>query len=273
MAAHLGVSLEEIRQVFLAGAFGTYMRPASACRIGLLPSRLEDKIQAVGNAAGSGARLLALSAPHLQQAQQLSQAIEHLELASIPSFAGCFARQMRFDTAEIYWISKALALGFTVAAPLNTATLTPRQDVRDMCSEDKCGAYSKNWTCPPHCGTLATCQARIHSYRRGILLQTVGQMEKTIDTKAYRRTEQQHLSQFHALAAQLRTTYPHALCLGSGGCRICARCAYPDSCRFPEEAYPSMEGYGLFVTQVCRDNGCQYYHGEKTITYTACILF
>lgn len=273
MAAHLGVSLEEIRQVFLAGAFGTYMRPASACRIGLLPSRLEDKIQAVGNAAGSGARLLALSAPHLQQAQQLSQAIEHLELASIPSFARCFARQMRFDTAEIYWISKALALGFTVAAPLNTATLTPRQDVRDMCSEDKCGAYGKNWTCPPHCGTLATCQARIHSYRRGILLQTVGQMEKTIDTKAYRRTEQQHLSQFHALAAQLRKTYPHALCLGSGGCRICARCAYPDSCRFPEEAYPSMEGYGLFVTQVCRDNGRQYYHGEKTITYTACILF
>ncbi|MBE6983890.1 MAG: hypothetical protein E7435_06415 [Ruminococcaceae bacterium] len=34
-----------------------------------------------------------------------------------------------------------------------------------------------------------------------------------------------------------------------------------------------MEGYGLFVTQVCRDNGAEYYHGEKTVTYTGCILF
>lgn len=29
---------------------------------------------------------------------------------------------------------------------------------------------------------------------------------------------------------------------------------------------------GLFVTQVCRDNGIRYYYAEKTITYTACIL-
>jgi len=35
----------------------------------------------------------------------------------------------------------------------------------------------------------------------------------------------------------------------------------------------SMEGYGLFVTQVCRDAGVPYHYGEKTITYTACVLF
>jgi hypothetical protein len=34
-----------------------------------------------------------------------------------------------------------------------------------------------------------------------------------------------------------------------------------------------MEGYGLFVTQVCRDAGIPYHHGDKTITFTACILF
>jgi hypothetical protein len=34
-----------------------------------------------------------------------------------------------------------------------------------------------------------------------------------------------------------------------------------------------MEGYGLFVTQVCRDAGAAYHHGERTITYTACVLF
>ena len=38
-------------------------------------------------------------------------------------------------------------------------------------------------------------------------------------------------------------------------------------------AYASMEGYGLFVTEVCRTAGLPYHHGEKTITFTACILY
>ena len=67
------------------------------------------------------------------------------------------------------WIKKALELGFSQAAPLNIATLVPRQDVRDMCAADKCGAYGKNWTCPPHCalglgdaGSAKPVPGRIH---------------------------------------------------------------------------------------------------------------
>lgn len=172
-----------------------------------------------------------------------------------------------------HMIDMALEVGFTVAVPLDVSTLRPDAKVRAMCSEDRCGAYERNWTCPPHCGSLEDCAAKIHRYRLGILVQTVGKLEKTIDTKAYRRTEERHLEQFHKICDLVRKTYPEALGLGSGGCRICRECAYPAPCRFPEKAYSSMEGYGLFVTQVCRDNGCNYYHGEKTITYTACILF
>lgn len=172
-----------------------------------------------------------------------------------------------------HWIAKALEAGFTYASPLDPATLIPREDVRSMCASDKCGAYGKNWSCPPHCGSLSDCAGRIQGYPQGILLQTVGKTNKTIDTKAYRETEQRHLSQFHQFCRALRQAYPNALCLGSGGCRICPVCAYPDACRFPKEAYASMEGYGLFVTQVCRDNGLHYHHGEGTITYTACVLF
>lgn len=171
------------------------------------------------------------------------------------------------------WINLALAAGFDHAVPLDIATLKPRQDVRDMCQADTCRAYGKNWTCPPHCGDLPACEEKMKGYRHGLLLQTVGQLEKTVDTKAYRRTEQRHLAQFAALSQQIKAHFPNALCLGSGGCRVCTSCAWPGPCRFPEQAYSSMEGYGLFVTQVCRDNGLKYHHGEKTITYTACILF
>jgi len=66
---------------------------------------------------------------------------------------------------------------------------------------------------------------------------------------------------------------PDALCLGAGGYRLCAKCACPDPCRFPEKATASMEAYGLFVTQVCKDARLPHHHGKKTIAFTGCILF
>lgn len=170
------------------------------------------------------------------------------------------------------WIKKALELGFTHAGLLNISALRPEPQVRQMCAADKCGAYGKNWTCPPHCGSLEQCEARIRGFSRGILLQTVGKLEKTIDTKGYRRTEEAHLQAFHRFCREVRLPYPEALCLGTGGCRVCPSCAWPEPCRLPEMACPSMEAYGLFVTRVCRDSGMDYYHGEKTVTYTACVL-
>ena len=170
------------------------------------------------------------------------------------------------------WIQKALDAGFSAAVPLDVKTLTPKEAVREMCAADKCRAYGKNWTCPPHCGSLSECEARMQGYSKGILLQTVGQLEKAIDTKGYRRAEETHLASFYRFCDMVREEYPDALCLGSGGCRICGTCAFPEPCRFPEKACSSMEAYGLFVTQVCRDNGLAYHHGEKTVTYTACVL-
>ena len=167
----------------------------------------------------------------------------------------------------------AKRLGFDTVAPLDPGKLQARQDVRDMCNADKCMIFGKNWGCPPHCGTVAQCQEKMGSYHRGVLLQTVGHMTKAIDSKCYRETERRHLEHFYALAELVREAYPDALCLGAGGCRVCKKCAYPEPCRFPEKAMSSMEGYGLFVTQVCRDAGVPYYHGEKTITYTACVLY
>lgn len=171
------------------------------------------------------------------------------------------------------WYQTALDLGFSTAVPLNPAGLIPMEAVRDMCAADKCRSYGKNWTCPPACGSLEECAARLQGYQNGILLQTVGQLHKTIDTKGYREAETRHLESFGRFCDEIRKVYPNALCLGTGGCRICKECAYPDTCRFPEKAVSSMEAYGLFVTQICKDCNIPYNHGEKTITYTACVLY
>lgn len=170
-------------------------------------------------------------------------------------------------------IELALVQGFTSAAALDPRALTVREEVRDMCAADKCRAYGRNWTCPPHCGTLAECGARIAGMASGLLVQTVGQLEDSFDFEAMAETERLHLARFHALADLLRETRPGVLCLGSGGCRLCGSCAYPEPCRFPERACPSMEGWGLLVNDACQAAGVPYYHGKNTLAYTACYLF
>ena len=51
---------------------------------------------AMGNTAGSGARMLACSRQALERTQALTDSVEALELASAPTFSRCFAQNMRF---------------------------------------------------------------------------------------------------------------------------------------------------------------------------------
>ena len=96
MAKQLGIEISDIQQVLLAGAFGNYLNPASACRMGLLPEELLERIVPVGNAAGSGAKLLACDRSILPLSQTLTDKIEFLELASLPEFSKTFAKSMNF---------------------------------------------------------------------------------------------------------------------------------------------------------------------------------
>ena len=96
MARQLGIEIGGIQKVLLAGAFGNYLNPASACRIGLLPEELLERIIPVGNAAGSGSKLLACDKTVLPLSQKLTEQIEFLELASLPEFSRTFAKSMNF---------------------------------------------------------------------------------------------------------------------------------------------------------------------------------
>lgn len=97
MAEQLDISLGDISEVLLAGAFGSFIDPESACAIGLLPSELKGKIRAVGNAAGIGAKMLACSDRELTRSERLLHEIRFIELAALPEFQRCFAKNMRFQ--------------------------------------------------------------------------------------------------------------------------------------------------------------------------------
>ena len=96
MAKQLDLEVNDIQKVQLAGAFGSFLNPESACRIGLLPEELLRRIEAVGNAARSGAKMLACDKNLLPLTQDLTRKIEFLELASLPEFSRTFAKAMNF---------------------------------------------------------------------------------------------------------------------------------------------------------------------------------
>ena len=95
----MGMAVGDIRRVLIAGAFGNYMYPASACRIGLIPPELESRVVPVGNAAGMGAQMAALSGDEWRRAAQLASSAEYLELTSEPDFEDCFVDELAFPEA------------------------------------------------------------------------------------------------------------------------------------------------------------------------------
>lgn len=91
-----GINVDEIEEVLLAGAFGNYMNPHSACVIGLIPKELESKIKMVGNAAGSGSKLSLLSKSEYKRAESIGEFVEFVELATYPTFSSIFSKSMYF---------------------------------------------------------------------------------------------------------------------------------------------------------------------------------
>ena len=167
----------------------------------------------------------------------------------------------------------AQSCGFDHVGELNIEALKFEPAVRDMCAAGRCGSYGKSWSCPPACGTLEEAAQRAGAYRRGVILQSTGQLEDDFDIETMMDTERLHKERFMSFVEQIRQTYPDCLPMSTGACTICGQCTYPDApCRFPKKAIPSMEAYGLMVSQVCEDSGVKYYYGPQTLTYTACVL-
>lgn len=95
-----GLTLSDIKKVYLAGGFGNYMNIDSALTIGLLPKELQGRIIAVGNAAGAGAVQSLLSADKLDEADLIAKKVKYLELSSNPLFVQEYMEQMLFNRID-----------------------------------------------------------------------------------------------------------------------------------------------------------------------------
>ena len=96
----LGVETKDLDEVLLGGSFGSYLNPESAKVIGLVPPVDVDRIIAVGNSAGEGAKIALLSYRERQVAFELPARIEYVELSGRADFNDAFVSVLAFPHLE-----------------------------------------------------------------------------------------------------------------------------------------------------------------------------
>lgn len=93
-----GTTPEQLEALYIAGAFGNYIKLSSARRIGLIDWPA-DKVQVVGNTALLGAKI-ALFADDQKPVEcaELLARVEHVPLASDPGFMDAYVEAMPFPS-------------------------------------------------------------------------------------------------------------------------------------------------------------------------------
>lgn len=89
-----------VDKIVLAGAFGSYIDPKYAMILGLIPDCDLEKVVAVGNAAGDGARIALLNKGQRLEATRLSLWDQHVQTAVDPNFQAEFVGAMAMPHAS-----------------------------------------------------------------------------------------------------------------------------------------------------------------------------
>lgn len=117
---------------------------------------------------------------------------------------------------------------------------------------------------------------KLRQYPFGLLYQTVSKIEDSFDIEGMLQAGKDHamISQILQRTCKeiLDDDFLHLTC---GGCHLCEQCAklLDEPCRKPDQALPSLEGYGVDVYQTVWNTTLRYTNGANTVTYFGLILF
>jgi uncharacterized 2Fe-2S/4Fe-4S cluster protein (DUF4445 family) len=89
----------QVDRVVLAGAFGTFISPFHAMVLGLIPDCELERVTAVGNAAGDGARIALVNTAQRHEAARLAKWVQHVQTAIAPEFQNEFVAALAFPHA------------------------------------------------------------------------------------------------------------------------------------------------------------------------------
>jgi uncharacterized 2Fe-2S/4Fe-4S cluster protein (DUF4445 family) len=93
-----GLEPGDIQQVLLAGSFGSYLSPANAIRLGLVPDIPVLRVVSAGNVAGEGAKMALLSVRERAGGLALLEEVRYVELSDRTDFNDRFVDQLAFPS-------------------------------------------------------------------------------------------------------------------------------------------------------------------------------
>ena len=169
----------------------------------------------------------------------------------------------------------AMDAGATGVGMAKVADIVFDPAFRDACAQNICGKYGTCWMCPPDVGDIDRLIAQAKSYEHMMVFQSIGYLEDSFDFEGMGEAAVQHNRLTLAVAAAIPSVVKDPLILGAGACHICTRCTRADNkpCAHPKKAIPSLEAYGIAVSELAEKSGLKYINGENTVTYFGGVLF
>jgi uncharacterized 2Fe-2S/4Fe-4S cluster protein (DUF4445 family) len=86
----IGLSVDSLDRVIIAGAFGSFINLDHAVTIGLLPDIPREKFSFIGNSSLKGARLAAIDRSLFYKSRDIARAMTNVELSEDPSYMDNF---------------------------------------------------------------------------------------------------------------------------------------------------------------------------------------
>lgn len=86
----IGLGVDALDRVIIAGAFGSFINLDHAVTIGLLPDIPRDKFSFIGNSSLKGARLAAIDRKLFERSREIARAMTNIELSEDPAYMDNF---------------------------------------------------------------------------------------------------------------------------------------------------------------------------------------
>ncbi len=174
-------------------------------------------------------------------------------------------------------VEMAQESGATRAGIVHTSDLQFSEEFRRACERNACGKYGANWMCPPGVGPFEELKATALGFSRGLVFQTVHQLEDWLDVEGMERAAKKHFEVFRKILASVQgdSSFQKVFGLNVGACKVCEICTYSDGeeCRYPDKAVASIESHGIDVNALVSACGMSYNNGPNTVSYVGLILF
>lgn len=164
--------------------------------------------------------------------------------------------------------------GIFQAGIIQTSEINFSTEVRKMCEVNTCRQYGKTWACPPAVGTVQVCRDRCNKFEKTLLFSSKYELEDSFDYDGMVNGMRDFKRVSKKLYNEVKPLLKEFLLLSNEGCINCEKCTYPDlPCRFPENMHGSIEGYGIFVSEVAKAANINYINGQNTVTYFGALFF